>query len=91
MPSFSYSSVVRIAADTSLMLQTTHRLFYNNQSDTVHNVRGTLPDDIDVLLASDLVLSFSGSLDRVKLSSQDISTSAVVLHLRRYFQTARMR
>lgn len=90
MPSFSYSSAVRIAADTSLMLQTTHLLFHTNQSDTVHNVRGTFPDDIDVLLSSDLVLSFAGSLDRVKVSNHDISKSAVVLHLQRYFQTARI-
>jgi hypothetical protein len=90
MPSFSYSSVVRIAADTSLILELTHLLFHSTQSDTVHNIHGTFPDNVDVLLASDLVLSISGSLDRVKVSSQDISKSAVVLHLQQYFQTARI-
>jgi hypothetical protein len=88
MPSFSLSSIVR-TADTSLLLDITHVLVQNSPSDIVHIVHGNFPEDVDVLLASDLVITLLGTLDRVKISSTDIEKSAVVLHFKRYLQAVR--
>lgn len=88
MPSFSSSSIVR-TADTSLLLDITHVLVQNSPSDIVHTVRGNFPEDVDVLLTSDLVITLLGTLDRVKISSTDIEKSAVALHFKRYLQAVR--
>lgn len=86
MPSFSYSAALRID-NPSLVIETTHFLVHDLPSETTHMVYGSVPTDVDVLLASDLVISISGTLDRVRLSSMDISKSAVALHLKRYLET----
>ncbi|KZP31428.1 hypothetical protein FIBSPDRAFT_925697 [Athelia psychrophila] len=86
MPSFSYSAALRID-NPSLVIETTHFLVHDLPSETTHTVYGSVPTDVDVLLASDLVITISGTLDRVRLSSMDISKSAVALHLKRYLET----
>lgn len=88
MPSFSSSSVVR-TADPSLLLEVTHFLVQNSPSETVHIVRGNIPENVNVILASDLVITLSGTLDRMKIRSTDIAISAVALHFKQYLETAR--
>ncbi|KAJ6584819.1 hypothetical protein B0H19DRAFT_1106760 [Mycena capillaripes] len=45
-----------------------------------------VPDDVDVVLASDLVFTLSGVLNGVKLASDDILRSHLAQHLVDYFQ-----
>jgi hypothetical protein len=88
MPSFSSSSIVR-TADPSLLLHVTHFLVQNTSSDIVHIVRGNMPQGVDVLLASDLVITLVGTFNHVKIPSTDIANSAVALHFKRYLETVR--
>jgi hypothetical protein len=88
MPSFSSSSVVR-TSDPSLLLEATHFFVQNSPSETIHRVRGNIPGDVDVHLATDLVITLSGTFDRVRISSMDLAKSAVALHLKNYLQMAR--
>ena len=88
MPSFCFSAVVR-TADPTLLLDITHFLVQNSPSETIHKVRGNVPENVDVLLASDLVITLSGTLDHVKIPSADIAKSTVTLHFKRYLETAR--
>ncbi|KIM89006.1 hypothetical protein PILCRDRAFT_207924 [Piloderma croceum F 1598] len=86
MPTFSSSSVVR-TADPSLLLEVTHFLVQNSPSETAHVVRGNIPENVNVILASDLVITLSGTLDRMKIRSIDIAISAVALHFKQYLET----
>jgi hypothetical protein len=88
MPSFSSSAVVR-TADQTLLLNVSHFLVQNSPSQTIHTVRGCVPENVDVLLDSDLVITLSGTLNRVKVPCIDIAKSAVTLHFKSYLETAR--
>jgi len=87
MPSFSSSSVVRVASEHfSLSIQARHCLLIGSPSHT-YDISARFPGGIDVLLSSDLVLTLSGVVDRVKVSSKGILVSAVAGHLVRYLET----
>ncbi|KAJ7645527.1 hypothetical protein DFH06DRAFT_1211619 [Mycena polygramma] len=49
-------------------------------------IKTRVPDDVDVVLASDLVFTLSGVLNGVKLASDEILRSQLAQHLVDYFQ-----
>ncbi|KAI0335838.1 hypothetical protein GY45DRAFT_1316579 [Cubamyces sp. BRFM 1775] len=86
MPSFASSSEVRDSTDgTLLVLRARHVLVSGVPSDTVPTVKGRLPDDLDVILESDLVIALTGMVNRVNISSRAIQCSAIANHLLNYF------
>ena len=88
MPTFSTesSAVVRAASDHfSLCLKSRHRLVVGPPSQD-YTIKTRFPEEIDVFLASDLVVTLYGSVDRVKVSNQDVLISAVAGHLVRYLE-----
>jgi hypothetical protein len=89
MPSFSLSSVARATSEHfSLSLRARHYLVVGSQSRTYH-VKARFPEAVDVILASDLVITLSGVVDGVNISSQDILASAATSHLVHYLKTVR--
>ncbi|KII86672.1 hypothetical protein PLICRDRAFT_264067, partial [Plicaturopsis crispa FD-325 SS-3] len=84
---FSCSTAVRAASDTfSLLLAARHNLVSDSPSDTYLRTKGRLPEGVDVLLCSNLVVSVSGFTDRAKVSSEDILKSGISANLLRYFR-----
>jgi hypothetical protein len=51
-----------------------------------NSAKTRFPDNVDVLLASDLVFTLSGVLNGVKLASDEILKSQLAQHLVDYFQ-----
>jgi hypothetical protein len=88
MPSFECKSVVRVFSDAfSLALKSRHHMIVGSAFDAITSTKARLPDNVEVLLASDLVLSLSGTLDGTTISSQDLMNSAVTNHLLNYLET----
>ncbi|KAJ8501927.1 hypothetical protein ONZ51_g293 [Trametes cubensis] len=86
MPSFASSSEVRDSTDgTLLVLRARHVLVSGVPSETVRTVKGRLPDDLDVILQSDLVIALTGMVNRVNICSRAIQCSAIANHLLNYF------
>ncbi|CDO75331.1 hypothetical protein BN946_scf184848.g8 [Trametes cinnabarina] len=86
MPSFATSSEVRDNANgVLLLLRARHILVAGSPSHAVQTVKGRLPDELDVILESDLVVSLTGIVNCVKIDSRDIQRSAIASHLLNYF------
>ncbi|KAI9058434.1 hypothetical protein FKP32DRAFT_1597527 [Trametes sanguinea] len=86
MPSFATSSEVRDKANgVQLVLRARHVLVSGSPSHELYTVKGRLPDEVDVILESDLVVSLTGIVNRVKIDSRDIQRSAIAGHLLSYF------
>ncbi|KAI0647992.1 hypothetical protein C8Q79DRAFT_543665 [Trametes meyenii] len=86
MPSFTFSSDVRDSTDGLLLvLRARHILVAGSPSDDTHIVKGRLPDGVDVILESDLVIALSGTVNRVPIDASDIQCSAIARHLLNYF------
>ncbi|KAJ7288490.1 hypothetical protein C8J57DRAFT_1280428 [Mycena rebaudengoi] len=86
---FTASTTIRTASShCRLSLNAVHHL----EADSKHTlpVKTRFPDDVDVVVASDLVLSLSGVVDRVKVSSGDILKSELAQHLADYFQAVKI-
>jgi hypothetical protein len=91
MPTFAYSSKVRaVSDDSSLVLSARHCFIAGRSSDKLYNIKQSrIPVDVDVIAHSNLTLTISGVLDRVKVSVEDIAKSAVAHHLVNYLRTVR--
>jgi hypothetical protein len=86
MPRLSASAAVRANSDKfSLCLNVRHRLAVGSVSDIAHQ-RSGFPDDVDVVLATNLILTLSGKMDNVKISSESIVESAIAHHLSAYLE-----
>ncbi|KAI0766405.1 hypothetical protein BD413DRAFT_152961 [Trametes elegans] len=86
MPSFATTTEVRDGTDDVLLsLRARHILVAGSPSANTHTVKGRLPDDVDVVLESDLVLSLSGMHNRARIGSRDVQRSAIANHLLNYF------
>jgi hypothetical protein len=90
MPSFYDSTRVQARSDRfSLALRSDHYFAVGPQR--FDNVRGTkrrLPHNIDVLSASHLLLTLSGSVDRIKVFADQVHQSALASYLVQYFKLA---
>ncbi|KAH9841511.1 uncharacterized protein C8Q71DRAFT_333494 [Rhodofomes roseus] len=88
MPTFCSSSAVRTSTGQfSLSLRARHILVAGDPSDTVRTVKGRLPEGVDVILDSDLVITLSGLVDAVKVPGHVIQRSAVARHVLDHLRT----
>jgi hypothetical protein len=82
----SASVAVRAKSDKfSLCLNVTHHLAVGSGPNTTY-LRNCHPDDVDVVLATNLVLTLSGKVDNVRIPSETIIKSAIAHHLRAYLK-----
>ncbi|GLB38533.1 hypothetical protein LshimejAT787_0503980 [Lyophyllum shimeji] len=88
MPSIACRSRIRAASEhCGLCLDVRHRLVAGNPSDAVHYLGKTrVPDDVDVLVASNVVITLSGVLDGRTVSAEEVYASALCQHLVDYFR-----
>ncbi|RDX53358.1 hypothetical protein OH76DRAFT_1215253 [Lentinus brumalis] len=86
MPSVATAVVVNDSADSiNVVLNARFVLVVGSPSDTVYVLRGRVPDGIDVVLHSDLVITVSGTMDRAEVDGRAIQNSAIARHLQNYF------
>ncbi|RDB17924.1 hypothetical protein Hypma_000685 [Hypsizygus marmoreus] len=88
MPTIQCRSRIRAVSDLcSLALNVRHHLLAGKASDTQFTLNKTrFPDDVDVLLTSNLVITLSGAVDGSDVSAEDILASSLSGHLVDYFQ-----
>lgn len=89
MPLICCTSRVKAADDTtSLALSARHCYLYGDDPDSVLSVSRTrLPDNVDVLVASNFAFTISGSMDGETVSVYTVLRSQLALHLVEYFKT----
>lgn len=89
MPTIAYRSRIRAGSDDHVLtLHETHRMIARDSSDTTYTLnKARFPDDVDVLLASNLDLILSGVLDRVRVPLDVLAASQLAQHLVEYFRT----
>ena len=86
MPSFASSVVIADSADSvRVALNARCILIAGSPSDNVYAIKGRVPDGIDIVLHSDLVIIISGTMDRARVDSRAIQSSAIAQHLQNYF------
>jgi len=86
MPVLTYRSKIRAVADHgSLTLTVRHHIQAGKVSETVNKSR--LPNDVDILLASNLVITISGIYDGTQAPAEDIKGSSLAEHLLEYLRT----
>lgn len=66
-----------------------HRLHVGQTSDTVLHLKRLPPEDLDVSLASNLLITISGTLNTVGISSKEIQDSHITRHLVEYLSMVR--
>ncbi|KAH9936256.1 uncharacterized protein B0H18DRAFT_1113675 [Fomitopsis serialis] len=87
MPTVSSSSAVRTSTGHfSLALRARHVLVAGTASENVRSIKGRLPEGVDVILDSDLVIALSGVVDTVKIPGHVIERSAVARHILDYLR-----
>ena len=85
MPSFYSSYAIRDNTEMfACTLKQRHLLVAGSPSETAPTVKGRIPEDIDVVLDTDLVFTLSGILDSARISSKAMKESAAVRHLLQY-------
>ncbi|KAI0372233.1 hypothetical protein BV20DRAFT_964356 [Pilatotrama ljubarskyi] len=86
MPSFASSSEVRDSADgLVLVVRARHVFVAGSPSADVHTIKGRLPDAVDVILESNLVIALTGTVNRAAIDAHRIQRSAIANHLLNYF------
>ncbi|KAG5639434.1 hypothetical protein H0H81_002305 [Sphagnurus paluster] len=88
MPSIVCRSRIRAASEhCTLSLDVRHHILAGKPSSSVYDFnKARFPDDIDVLLASNLVITLSGVSDGISISSEEIYASELSRHLVDFFQ-----
>ncbi len=91
MPSLVCTSRIKAVDDhTTVVLFSKHCLLQGNPSDTVYTVKqACIPDNVDILLASNLTFTISGLLDRKKVSADCVQRSHLARHIVEYLKTVR--
>jgi hypothetical protein len=88
MPIIALKSKVRTASEhCSLSLNIRHRLLLDQPSDTVLDMKPTIPEAVDVLLFSNLLITVSGSLDGTRITPAELKASYIANHLVDCLQT----
>jgi hypothetical protein len=82
MPTIALKSKVRTASEhCSLSLNIRHRLLLDQPSDTVFDMKPTIPENVDVLLFSNLLITVSGALDGARITPAELKASYIAKHL----------
>lgn len=90
MPTIISSSAFRTSNDHfTLAMRARHALVAGTTSENVRTIKGRLPEGVDVILASDLVIALSGVVDAVKIPGHVIQQSAVARHVVDYLKVVR--
>ena len=88
MPTIALKSKVRTELDhCSLSLNIRHRLLLGQTSDPVFDVKPIIPEAVDVLLLSNLLITVSGSLDGTRITPAELKASHIANHLVDFLQT----
>ncbi|KAK0487469.1 hypothetical protein IW261DRAFT_1589832 [Armillaria novae-zelandiae] len=89
MPSLVCTSRIKAVDDhTTVILSSKHCLVQGSPSDAVYTVKqARIPDNIDILLASNLTFTISGLLDKKKVSADCIQRSHLARHIVEYLKT----
>lgn len=87
MPTIALKSKVRTALERGLSLNIRHRLFLDQPSDAVLDMKPTIPEAVDVLLFSNVLITISGSLDGARITPAELRTSYIANHLVDFLQT----
>ena len=91
MPSFAIDTVVPDSADAiHVALNARLEFVAGASSDTMYALKGRVPDDVDVILQSDLVISIAGMVNRLKVDARALQSSAVAQHLQNYLRMVRI-
>ncbi|KAL6302807.1 hypothetical protein BKA93DRAFT_929437 [Sparassis latifolia] len=79
MPTFSSRSTIReTAGNFTLSLGARHIFAVGSPSEEVYNAKGLLPEDVDIILGSNLVFSLSGVLGSARVAANGVQHSAIV-------------
>jgi len=90
MPTIAFKSKVRTASEhCNLSLNIRHRLLLGqpSESDLVFDMKPTIPEAVDVLLFSNLIITVSGSLDGTRSAPAELKASHIAYHLVDFLQT----
>lgn len=87
MPTIALKSKVRTALERGLSLDIRHRLFLDQPSDAVLDMKLNIPETVDVLLFSNLTITISGSLDGARIKPAELRASYIANHLMDFLQT----
>ena len=87
MPSFASSTKIRESAHGfSFALTTNHVFLAGHPSDTIQILSTRLPDNVQVFLGSNLILTLAGSFNGIDVSYTDIHKSALANHVVHYLR-----
>lgn len=88
MPTITFKSKVRTALEhCSLSLNIRHRLLLGQSSDPLFDMKPTVPEAVDILLFSNLLITVSGSLDGTRITPAELKASHIANHLVVFLQT----
>ncbi|KAI0086583.1 hypothetical protein BDY19DRAFT_960649 [Irpex rosettiformis] len=88
MPSYVYRTKVKESGDGfSLSINATHVLSAGESSSPPTVVKGRPPEDLDVVLKADLVLSFAATADGHPVSGLCLQTSSCLRHVLDYLKS----
>lgn len=92
MPTFAYCSppIREMVEGLTVALHTRHVFASGSASDDVLELKGRIPDDVDVILGSDLVFIIAGTVKSGRVASGVVRRSAVAKHIIDYFRTVSM-
>lgn len=82
MPAFAYNTRLKeVGDDITLAIHARHILALGSDSRLPNSVKGRLPEDTDVVLRADLVLSFAATVDRHPVSASCLLKSSCLQHV----------
>lgn len=90
MPSLAYNTQVKESGDDfTLTINAKHILSAEEDSGPPTSVKGRPPEDIDIVMKADLVLSFAAAADGRPVSGSCLQASYCLQHVLSYLKTVR--
>ncbi|KDR82609.1 hypothetical protein GALMADRAFT_834527 [Galerina marginata CBS 339.88] len=87
MPTVAFKSRVRTTSEyATLTLIIRHRIVVGQPSSTVHDMKLSLPDGVDILLGSQLLITISGKLNGGRIPPEQLTDSCIASHLVEYLR-----
>jgi hypothetical protein len=88
MPAFAYNTRLNQGGDDfNLAINARHILALGSNIGSPKSVKGRLPEDTDVVLRADLVLSFAATVDRHPVSPLCLLKSSCLRHVASYLHS----
>ena len=90
MPALVYKTAIKHVGDGfNLLIDARHVLVAAHSTDAPTLVKGRPPDDIDIVLNADLVLSFAAAADGQPISGSSLCSSSCLRHVLAYLRAVR--